>query len=322
MKNKYIGHPTQVAGVREMRMTGGKADGMRVLEVRNGKGLEFTVSLDRCADISYMFYKGNSMAYISPCGMVSPKFYDNKGAGFLKSFTAGFITTCGLTTFGAPSCDAGEELPLHGTISNTPSEQHSYTVDDDYIKINAIVRDASIFGHQLVLAREYLCSLKENTITVTDTVENIGSKDAPYMIMYHCNMGWPLLSENSILTISSNKVTPRDDHAAEDLDKWAELKAPTADFVEQCYYHHFDGEPNVSLKNPDINTELKISFDTSTLDCFTQWNMFGEGEYVLGLEPANGYPDGRDKMRKEGNLKFLKPGEKSINKVKFEFKDI
>ena len=56
MNNKYIGHHSQVFGVTESRLTGGKADGMRVLEVRNGKGLEFTVSLDRCADIPYLFY--------------------------------------------------------------------------------------------------------------------------------------------------------------------------------------------------------------------------------------------------------------------------
>ena len=93
MNNKYIGHPSQIFDVRESRLTGGKADGMRVLEVRNGKGLEFTVSLDRCADIPYLFYKGNSMAYIAPCGMVGPHYYDNSGINFLKSFTAGFLTT-------------------------------------------------------------------------------------------------------------------------------------------------------------------------------------------------------------------------------------
>lgn len=160
MNNKYIGHPSQLYGVRETRMVGGKADGMRLLEVRNGKGLEFTVSLDRCADIPYLFYKGNSMAYIAPCGMVGPQYYDNKSAGFLKSFTAGFLTTCGLTTVGGPCTDEGEELSLHGNISNVPCEQYLYSVDDECIKITAIMRDASLFGHQLILEREYCCGLK------------------------------------------------------------------------------------------------------------------------------------------------------------------
>ena len=322
MKNRYIGHPSQLYGVRETRMVGGKSDGMRLLEVRNGKGLEFTISLDRCADIAYLFYKGNSMAYIAPCGMVGPQYYDNKGTGFLKGFTAGFITTCGLTAVGSPCNDDGEELPLHGNISYVPCEQYSYKIEDDFIKITAIMRDASLFGYQLVLEREYRVSLVENTLVLNDTVKNIGCKETPYMIMYHCNMGYPLLSENAELNISSVEVTPRDEHAAKDIDCWNKMITPTNDFVEQCYYHKFDDKPIILLKNPDINTELKMTFDRNTLDCFTQWKMMGENEYVLGLEPSNCYPDGRDMMRQKGILKFLKPQESSINNIEFKFSDI
>ena len=42
--NSYIGHPSQLSGVEEYRLIGGKGDGMRLLQVRNGLGLEFTVS--------------------------------------------------------------------------------------------------------------------------------------------------------------------------------------------------------------------------------------------------------------------------------------
>ena len=52
MKSKYIGHPSQACGVFEMRMEHGKADGMRILDVRNGKGLEIMISPDRCADLN------------------------------------------------------------------------------------------------------------------------------------------------------------------------------------------------------------------------------------------------------------------------------
>lgn len=321
MQNKYIGHPSQVCGVRETRMVGGKADGMRLLEVRNGKGLEFTVSLDRCADIPYLFYKGNSMAYIAPCGMVGPQYYDNQGLGFLKSFTAGFLTTCGLSAVGNPCEDDGEKLPLHGNIAHVPCEQHSYTVDDDFIKITAVIRDGSLGGNQYLLTREYLCGLKENTLTITDTVKNVGPKEAPYMIMYHCNMGYPLLSEKSVLSISSNSISPRDEYAAKGMNTWDEILPPTEGFIEQCFYHQFEGEPMVSLKNPEIGTELQMTFDTSTLDCFTQWKMLGEYEYTMGLEPGNCYPDGRDVMREKGILKTLKPGESGTTKVCLKFID-
>lgn len=46
MKNleQYTGHPLQVRGVEEYRLCSGKGDGMHLLQVRNGSGLEFTVS--------------------------------------------------------------------------------------------------------------------------------------------------------------------------------------------------------------------------------------------------------------------------------------
>ncbi|MDY5626200.1 MAG: DUF4432 family protein, partial [Clostridia bacterium] len=109
--NKYIGHPSQLCGVFEKRLVGGMQDGMRVFEVRNGAGLEFVISADRCADIPYLYFRGRNIAYIAPCGMVAPSYYDKDGAGFLKSFTAGFLTTCGLTAVGSPCVDDGETLP-------------------------------------------------------------------------------------------------------------------------------------------------------------------------------------------------------------------
>ena len=97
MVNPYIGHNSQLCGVEEVRLVGGKGDGMRLLQLRNAAGLEMTVSADRCADISRLVFMGDNMGYFSPNGYVSPSYYDDKGNGWLKGFTAGFLTTCGLT---------------------------------------------------------------------------------------------------------------------------------------------------------------------------------------------------------------------------------
>lgn len=45
----------------------------------------------------------------------------------------------------------------------------------------------------------------------------------------------------------------------------------------------------------------------------------GCGEYVMGLEPGNCNPDGRDVMRKNGTLETLKEGQKKIHTIKFTF---
>ncbi|MBE5039383.1 aldose 1-epimerase family protein [Ructibacterium gallinarum] len=317
--NKYIGNELQLWGVEEAILVSGKANGMRILNVRNGKGLEFTVSLDRGADISRVIFKGDNMGYFAPCGYVSSKYYDSTGDGFLKSFTAGFLTTCGLTAVGTPCVDNGETLPLHGTISNTPCDNFRYWTEDGKIHIKTRVQDAALFSHKLVMEREYICPLDSNSIYLIDEITNIGSVESPLQVLYHCNMGYPLLSENAVVTIPSDGVTPRNKHAIEGLEHCLQMEKPQRGYQEKCYYHKIHGIPRISIFNSNIGKGVSLFYDTKELPYFTEWKMMGEYEYVLGLEPGNCLPDGRDVMRKQKILEFLKPDETKIHHIKFEF---
>lgn len=316
--NKYTGHINQTLGVEEMRLSGGKGDGMRMLYVRNGKGLEFWVSVDRCADISRLSFKGDNYSYMSPCGYVAPQYYDSKGIGFLKSFTAGFFTTCGLTAVGSPCVDNGEELHLHGTISNTPCENVAHWIDDDGIHIKATIRDARIFAHKLILEREYTVSLDKNEITLKDTVKNIGDIESPLELLYHCNMGYPLLDENTVINIPSTEVVRRSDGVKMELGECVTVEEPKNGFEEICYYHTMKGDTAVTVYNPTIKKGLKMSYNADEMKYFTQWKQLGEYDYVMGLEPGNCTPDGRDVMREKGLLEFIKPGEERTFNLKFE----
>lgn len=310
-ESAYYGHESQLFGVEELRLTGGKGDGMRLLHVRNGKGLDFTVSVDRCADISRLSFRGENCGFFSVNGYVDPAYYDDREDGWLKNFTAGFLTTCGLLAVGSPCTDEGQRLPLHGAIGNTPAERVCWDMDDESIWIKATVRHARIFAEKLLLTRTIRCSKKTNSLTITDEIENFGSEASPLMLLYHMNMGYPLLSETAELYIPASGVTPRNDHAAEDLDTWNKVLTPTPGFEEQCYYHAFGDKPGLAgIFNHDRGFGLAISFDAQQLGCFTQWKMMGVKDYVMGLEPGNCYPDGRDVMRQKGLLKFLAPGEK------------
>lgn len=314
--NPYIGHDSQIYGIEEHRLVGGKGDGMRLLEVNNGKGLELTISLDRSADISRLRFRGINMSYFSPCGYVAPSYYDPKDTGWLKSFTAGFLTTCGLQAVGSPCSDDGEELPLHGTIANTPAETAYWFEENGELVIRAVVKDEVIFARKLRMIREIRVSLETNEFTIEDTIENTGDSQTPMEILYHMNMGYPLLDEDSVVEIPSAEVTARDEHAAEDLDNWMKVIKPEAGYVERCYYHKFQECGRASIYQPKLKQGLEIQFDPKELDAFVEWKMMGVRDYVLGLECGNCYPDGRDIMRQTGMLKFLEPGEKKVYHVK------
>ena len=210
---------------------------------------------------------------------------------------------------GSPCEDGGERLPLHGTIANTPCERVWWDEDDETILIHAVVNDSSIFSRKLVLYREIACAKADSRFTVTDRVENQGNAESPVMLLYHMNMGYPLLSEEAVVTIPSVQVTPRNGHAAQGLDSWHKMLPPTPGFEEQCYYHSFEREGCASIYNPAIDAGLEISFDPEKLWNLTEWKMMGVRDYVLGLEPGNCTPDGRDVLRRQGKLEFLRPGE-------------
>ncbi|MBE6611374.1 MAG: DUF4432 family protein [Ruminococcaceae bacterium] len=320
--NRYLGHESQLYGVEEMRLVGGKGDGMRLLEVRNGAGLAFTVSADRCADISRLTYKGDNFGYFAPCGYVAPAYYDGVGDGFLKSFTAGFLTTCGLTTVGSPSVDDGETLPLHGTIANTPCEQIYHFIDGDTIRIRAVVRDAALFARKLLLIREIAVPLLGNSLSITDTVKNIGSAPSPLQLLYHFNVGYPLLSEMTELIIPAESTTPRNAHAAEGLSDCLKMQPPTRGYEEMCFYHKLTGKANITVRNPAIGKGFTMTYDTAALPYFTEWKMMGEQDYVLGVEPGNAHPDGRDVMRAQNALTILQPGDEKSHTIKFTFMEM
>lgn len=319
MNNTYIGHPLQLYGVREMRLVGGRADGMRILSVRNGKGLEFEISLDRCGDICRLSFMGENIGYLSPCGYVAPQYYDGVKNGFLKSFTAGFLTTCGLTAVGTPQNDVGEELPLHGTVSNIPCDSWYSYEENNELHIRITVRDAVMFAHKLILEREIICSLDKNEIRLIDRIRNVNFESTPLEVLYHCNIGYPLLSEDAQVNIPSSEVIPRNSHAADGITECCIMEKPCSGYEEKCYYHKMNGKSCVSVFNKNIGKKLSIHYDTTELPYFVEWKMMGECEYVLGLEPANCLPDGRADMREKGLLEFLGPNEEKIHQLRFEF---
>ncbi|WP_424142236.1 aldose 1-epimerase family protein [Stomatobaculum longum] len=324
--NSYIGHDSQLYGVEELRLIGGKGDGMRLYQIHNGKGLDLTVSPDRNGDITRLRYKGMNMSYLSPSGYVAPAYYDSVGTNWLSSFTAGFLTTCGLNNVGTPNTDQGEVLPLHGSIANLPADYSYWAIEESEngtcLVVHSETKDETLFGRKLRLTREIKVSTDQNEFCIRDTIVNTGDKIEPYEILYHMNMGYPLLDEDSVIEILSAEVLPRNEHAASELAKWMHMQRPTAGYEECCYYHKFaDKEGRAKIYQPKLGISLEICFDAEKLDGFVEWKMMGIRDYVLGLECGNCYPDGRDVMRKEGMLKFLGPGESQEYEVRIRLKD-
>ncbi len=168
-------------------------------------------------------------------------------------------------------------------------------------------------AHGFLLKRTVTIRYGVNEIDLQDRVLNDGFETSPLMVLYHFNMGYPLLSEGSKLLLPTQKVTPRTQHAAEHAEEYLEITSPAAGYEEMCYYHDLKADENgwasAGIYNPEENLGLKILFDKRNLDHFVQWKMLAKGTFVTGLEPCNATINGMTDARENGSLKTIAPGE-------------
>lgn len=313
----YVGSPKQLIRVDKVTMEEGKAKGVSMLNVHNRSGMSFGVCADRGLDIPYLNFNGENVGFISPCEIVAPAYFDDKALGFLKSFTAGFLTTCGLKMAGAPCSYDGKDYGLHGNYSHTPATQVRYEVAElengAEIRIQGTVRDAEIFGDKLRLDRMITCAYREKKFTIHDRVTNEGYRKARHMILYHMNIGYPMLAPDSEIYIPATETVARNAHAQTGLATCKQAQEADPNYEEMCYYHRLmtdaNGFATVAIFNPTIDMGVAIRFDAKTLDHFVQWKMMGAGDYVMGLEPGNSTIDGIEDAIQNGSMKYLAPQE-------------
>ena len=313
-----VGHLDQIAGIATFEATDGLAKGCRVVQVWTGSGLSFSILPDRAMEIADGRYRGLSLDWHAPVGKVHPAFYEPEGMGWLRSYGGGLLVTGGLDQFGDPNEDEGESLGLHGRLSNLPAEnintQTSWVEGRYQLEVSGQIRQARMFGENLVLTRKIVTWMGSNIIQIRDEVENQGFEPHPLMILYHHNLGYPLLSEHTQLVIDAEKTTPLDAVSEAGMTEWMKFQPPTAGFCEQNFLHILrpdaKGRAKVDMVNPHLGLALRWTYPIDQLPYLYEWKMMGQGQYVVGIEPANCMGmAGRSSARENQSLPYLAPGE-------------
>ncbi|HOE62484.1 MAG TPA: aldose 1-epimerase family protein [Candidatus Sumerlaeota bacterium] len=317
---RRIGSLGQVGGVRLFEYSDGASRGLRAAEIRTGSGLSFTILLDRGMDIGSVEFAGCPLNWESSVGFKHPAFFHHNGLDWLNTFGGGLVTTCGLSNVGVPNTDEGRDYGLHGCITACPAEnvrvEHNWNGGDMDISVSGTMRETSVFGPNLCLERVIWTRLGEKKIFIEDKVTNESDENSPLMFLYHVNIGWPILDDETSIIIPTRKVTPRDAEAEKDKDNYDVFHSPQMGYKEKVFFHDMAADPAgyvpVAVVNPHIRSlcmGLYIKYLIKELPRFTQWKMLGEKTYVLGIEPGNCGVLGRADERKKGTLKILRPGE-------------
>ncbi|MEO8414715.1 MAG: aldose 1-epimerase family protein [Ginsengibacter sp.] len=319
-----ISNPAQLGGIETSVLDNGAGRGARIAWINTGTGLRYKVVIDRAMDIADAFYNHHSLTWLSDSGIKPPEPFSDRGLDWLRTFAGGLLVTCGLTHVGGPESDEYGDRGLHGLISNIPAEIESIVQPDPAtgkmeMSITGRMKQVNIFGPSLELRRTISGTIGKASIQIHDEVINRGNAPAPHMILYHCNFGWPLIDEGTDIIWKGEweaRAGGINNRIFREGYNFRKCPQPLEDHNGSGEAVAFinitpgsDGRCSCGFHNAKIGIALVLRFDKKQLPWLTNWQHWGKGEYVTGLEPGTHPPIGQNKAREDQQLIFLRPGE-------------
>ena len=324
-----LGNPGAAAGVRLCQFADGPERGVRFLDFRTGTGLAFTVIVDRGMDIGELHWRGIPLGWQSPTGFRAPWLTDAEsegGTGIHRSFS-GFWVTCGFdhvrraeegsaAHFNVPTRPT-MSFPLHGRGAMLPARLCGYGADwqdgDLLLWAEGEVRQVALLGENISLRRRMALRAGRPEITITDRITNDGFIATPHMLLYHINVGWPLLDEGARLRAPIRDTVWANLAREQQRFGFITQPAPLADGVAQVSVHRViansAGRVPLAVLNDRLALGLVVEYDARLLPWLQLWQNPAEGVYALGLEPTTNRFASRAELDTAGELRRLLPGE-------------
>ena len=276
-----ISNPAQLCSVRRYTVGDGKECGLKFTEVNNGR-LRFLLNESKALDISQLWFNGMNMSFLSKNGLSAAT-----DTPFSRSFEGGMLYTCGLDSVG----DRKGFRP-HGSFHNIPSKIISAEADGKFLKIVACTEDTALFGKNLIMFRTVGTEIGSGTLSISDRLVNRGTDTEQYCLLYHVNLGFPMLDEGVKIISDTLSVAPRTERAAK-MQGHRTVFLPPEDNAEECCYFITHKSPEITAINEKMKIAFTLKYSSDTLPCFVQWNSNASGDYALGLEPSTTFLDDR-----------------------------
>ena len=281
-----IGNTEQLCVAQRVQVTDGRGNGARQIYVANGK-LNFVLSESNALDVLRLWHEGTNIGFVSKNGLYTAQ------SDFLGNFPAGMLYTCGLDAIGGV-----EGHPIHGRIHSIPAEIKELKADESGMKIVAEIRDTALFGQNLVLTRTVSTAAGSDEVKIEDRLENHAFRDEKYCMLYHVNVGYPIVDAGAKISGNFVESKPRTPWAEHEMTKMLKVESPIDNAEETCYFH-LTKDGKMTIENKALGKRFTVA---SSLRKFVQWKSRASGDYVIGLEPCTSWLDG------ELKYSVLKPG--------------
>lgn len=271
--NGKINNNLQVGYVRRYTLTDGKESGLKVIEIDTGK-IRFLLNESKNLDIMQLWHQGVNMSFVSKNGFTSREI------PFVERFEGGMLYTCGLDAAGTV-----EGHTQHGNLHQIPARVTECKVENDEIKVVGEMQDSALFGKNLLLRRTVKAKIGESTLRLTDELFNLGTKNEDYALLYHVNVGYPMLDKGTTMYSDAKKVVAYDEWAQKRIENRT-VFTDCVDNEDECCYFLYNETPIFTVTNEKLGKTLTLSYTNETLPYCVQWNSTASGDYALGLEPS------------------------------------
>ncbi|MEZ6135969.1 MAG: aldose 1-epimerase family protein [Pirellulaceae bacterium] len=307
--------------LQRFRLTDGPRAGVELLVVDSGR-VRAAICPTRGMSLWKARFDNLDFGWKSPVqGPIHPSFVasaEPSGIGWLDGFDE-LLARCGLRSFGAPDFDAAGrvQFAVHGRVGNLPAQNVQVHFEPQHSQLHVLgeVNETRFLQYNLRLTSTYTFRFDEPTIEVRDRVTNAGGTPTSMQILYHVNIGQPILEGGAKLHLAAAQIAARDHRAAEDLQQWDTYLPPTTGYAEQVYFSESvagrDGWSTALLTDSQAERGFALHYQPTTLPYFSQWkNTVAEADgYVTGLEPATGFPNPRSFEEARGRTVALAAGE-------------
>lgn len=305
--------------VRHECLAEGRAAGVHQLTL-NHAGMSATWLLTRGLSLANVEVNAQKFGWNSPIrGPVHPQWVpinEPSGLGWLDGFDE-LMVRCGLTSNGAPEFDEHHRLkfPLHGRIGNLPAQSVTLSKCErtSQVVLSGHVWETRFHFQKWQLHTEYRLDFVQRRIRISDRVANFSGIPRDFQMLYHYNLGEPLLSPGSRIACPMAVVSPRDWHSAPWMNQWNQVSRLKAGEPEQVFFCEPLGDERGNslavLTNVDQSAAAGIEFSVTTLPCFSLWkNLSASADgFVVGLEPATNFPNIRSFESQHHRTVWLDP---------------
>jgi hypothetical protein len=295
-----IGAVDRIWGPRATVLTDGPRRGRRQITVTTAAGLDADLDVDQFLDIGRTSWHGIPVSF-------TPAFTGDGGADWLRRWSGGLLTTCGLHNVGPAQADGAGMHGRAGSIAAAAFAATSGWNDDRYVTtVRGTMREAVPFGDNLTVERTIRVTIGEPLLSITDVIRNEAFRPDTVLLLYHINLGWPLVMPGARI----------------DAPQWTgRVEAPSTGATEQV--DRLPAAPdNAGWSTASISSDhlrCRVSWRAEQLPYFTLWRSVAAGSYAVGLEPGTCWPGGAATELAAGRGRTLRPGEEFATERRIQF---